>query len=501
VRDEFNRGVALLHDFWYVEASRQFAKIVQSDPSCAMAHWGLAMSVWHPIWDRPDADAWATGWREMQAAQAHPAQTDREREYIAALSHFFRPGKEDFPARATAYETAMGSLSTHNPQDVDAAAFHALSLLASESPTDTSLTHERKALAILKPLWKKYPDHPGLVHYIIHASDSPTLAPEGLAAARRYGEVAASVPHAVHMPAHIFARLGMWQDDIEVNIASIAASDAAEARGESGWMDQFHADDFLIYAYLQSGQEKLARATVAKAEAAMAHRESMPEVHAEHYMTGMFPYYRTKLPIFVALETRDWKTAANLQPVAGAAPDTQTMTYWARIIADGHLRNAQQARADLASYDSLIAEVRKSRHAYFADSTGGQIARGELLGWVAFAGGDLAQATRKMGAAADLQDKLGQVEVDLPAREMLADMLLESGKPREALAEYQRSMKISPNRFNSLLNAGKAAEAAGDPATARSYYAALLKSTDDGAHSTRTADIAHAKAFVSTASR
>lgn len=501
VSRDFNRGVALLHDFWYEESSRQFAAIVQSDPTCAMAHWGLAMSRWHPIWDRPDADAWATGWREMQAAQAHPAKTARERDYIAALSNFFRPGPEDFSARVTAYETAMGNLYARYPEDVDAAAFYALSLLASVAPTDTSLTHERKAMSILTPLWKAHPDHPGLVHYIIHACDTPALAHDGLAAARHYGEVAPAVPHAVHMPAHIFARLGMWQDDIEVNIASIAASDAAEARGASGWMDQFHADDFLIYAYLQSGQEGQARATVAAAQAAMSQRESMPGMHTEHYMTGMFPYYRTKLPLFVALETRDWKTVAALQPVADASPETQSMTYWARLIAAGHLRNVQQARADLAAYDGLMAEVRKGRHAYFADSTGGQIARGELSGWVAFAAGDLPEALQKLRAAADLQDKVGQVEVDLPAREMLADILLESGKPREALAEYQQSMKVSPNRFNALFNAGKAAEAAGDPGAARGYYVALLKSTDNGAHSTRVAEIEHAKAFVATASR
>ncbi len=499
VQGSFNRGVALLHDFWYEEAKPQFEKIARADPSCAMAHWGIALSDFHQIWDRPDDAGMAAGWREMQAAQAHPAGTAREQQYIAALSNFFRPGKEDFQARIDAYAEAMGKLSAQYPEDVDAAAFYALALLAAETPTDTSLTQQHKAMAVLAPLWRKYPDHPGLVHYIIHACDTPSLAPEGLAAARHYGEIAPSGPHAVHMPGHIFARLGLWQEDIDANAASVAASQAAEARHESGWMDQFHSDDFLVYAYLQSGQEARARATVEASAAAIAHYQAMPGMAPDHYMVGMFPYYRVKLPIFVALEMRDWKSAAALEPVKGAPPDTQTQIYWARTIAAGHLHQPQQARSALAAYDTLIEEVRKGSHAYYANSTGAQIRRGEMLAWAAFAEGNLTESLKRMRASAALQDKVGQGEVDIPAREMLADILLESGQPREALVEYRQAMKLSPNRFNALFNAGKAAEAAGDPVEARGYYVALLKSTDNGSQSTR-AELAHAKGFVASAS-
>jgi tetratricopeptide (TPR) repeat protein len=277
----------------------------------------------------------------------------------------------------------------------------------------------------------------------------------------------------------------------------VAASRAAEARHESGWMDQFHSDDFLVYAYLQRGDDARARAVAAEAAAAIARYETMPDM-ADHYMAGMFPYYRVKFPIFLALETRNWKSAATLEPVKGAPPESQDEVYWARAIADGHLHRPAQARADLAAYDALMVEVRKGRHAYFADSTGAQIRREEMLAWAAFADANTAEAFKHMRAAADLQDRVGQGEVDIPSREMLADMLLESGQPQQSLVEYRQAMKLSPNRFNGLFGAGSAAEAAGETGEAHRYYAALLKSTGDGAGSDRP-EIAHAKALVTSA--
>jgi tetratricopeptide (TPR) repeat protein len=493
VRAPFSRGVALLHDFWYQEAQRQFEQIAKTDPGCAMAHWGIAMSVFHQIWDRPDEQTMARGWTEMQAAAAHPAKSTREREYVAALSGFYRPDQRDYQARVEGYAAAMSKLYRDNPRDADAGAFYALSLLAAEAPDDTSLAQERKALAVLNPLFVQYPNHPGVVHYIIHACDTPSLAPDGLAAARHYGEIAASAPHAVHMPGHIFARLGLWTEDIESNLGSVAASKAAESRHLSGAMDQFHSDDFLLYAFLQTAQDARAKAVIADSAAAVERFKAMPEM-AEQYMEGMFPYYTTKLPVFYALEMRDWQAAAALEPIAGARPQTKTLTYWARAVADGHLRRAQQARADLAEFDTLMEEVRKSRHAYLADSTSARIERGEVQAWVDYAEGKPADAVRHMRESADLQDKVGQGEVDIPAREMLADILLELGQPRDALNEYAQALVLSPNRFNGLYNAGRAAEAAGDGARAKGYYAALLKSTANGAQSARP-EFEHVKAF------
>jgi tetratricopeptide (TPR) repeat protein len=497
VRAPFNRGVALLHDFWYQEAQRQFEAIAARDPGCAMAHWGVAMSLFHEIWERPNDESVARAWQEMQKAHSPAAKTARERAYIAALSGFLRPGKSDYQARIEQYSAAMGEIYRRYPRDTDAGAFYALSLLAAEAPNDTSLRQERKAMAVLVPLAAKNPDHPGVVHYIIHACDTPALAPDGLAAARHYGAIAASAPHAVHMPGHIFARLGMWQEDIDSQVASVAASQAADASHQSGAMDQFHSDDFLLYAYLQSGADAEARKTLDESAASLARVESMPEM-GKGYMAGMFPYYRTKLPIFFDLEMRDWKSAAALDPIAGALPEAQAMTYWARAVAAGHLRQAEAAQADLAEFDSLLEQVRKSSRAYVADSTGARIRRGEVLSWVAFAAGQPQDAVKYLRESADLQDKVGQGEVDIPAREMLADMLLEQGQPQDALLEYQRALKLSPNRFNGLYNAGRAAEASGDRTEAARYYAALLQSTHDGAASARP-EFAHVKAFMSAA--
>jgi tetratricopeptide (TPR) repeat protein len=277
----------------------------------------------------------------------------------------------------------------------------------------------------------------------------------------------------------------------------VAASHAAEGRKQSGAMDQFHSDDFLVYAYLQSGQEARAKAVLDDSAAQLMHFESMSEM-GDHYMTGMFPYYRTKLPIIYNLELRDWKTAAALPAVAGAPPESQTLTYWARTVAAGHLHEAQQARASLADYDALMVKIKQGRHAYFAESTGSRIERSEMLAWIAFAENNAADALKHMQEAADLQDKVGQGEVDIPAREMLADMLLELKRPQEALLQYQKALTLSPNRFNGLYNAGRAAEAAGDKAQAQGYYATLMKLTNDGSQSSRP-EFDHVKSVVASA--
>jgi len=493
---QFSRGVALLHDFWYLEARPQFERIAKDDPSCAMAHWGIAMSVFHQIWDRPDDGAMKFGWAEIQKAQSLPANTPRERDYIAALAIFFKPGNQDFMARISAYSAAMGTLYRKYPDDVDAGAFYALSLLASEAPDDTSLRHEHEAMAVLAPLYTVNPDNPGVVHYIIHSCDNPSMAKDGLAAAEHYGEIAPSGPHATHMPGHIIARLGMWQQDIDAQLASIQASEAAEAHHENGLMDEPHSYDFVMYAYLQSGQDERARQVLHQSVVVIDRMDAMPAMGGGH-RDGMSGYYRTKFPVFYALEMRDWPSAAALQPVGGALPEDVTITWWARAIGDGHLRHAQQAQADLAQYDARMAEVRKGRHAYYADSTGAQIERNEVVAWESFAAGHEDDALKHMRDAADLQDKVGQGEVDIPAREMLADMLLELHQPQLALEEYKAALKLSPNRFNGLFNAGIAAEQAGDTTAAADYFRALLKSTGDGAHSSRP-ELAHARSFLTS---
>ena len=489
----FNRGVALLHNFWYEEARRQFDQLVKSDPGCAMAHWGVAMSIFHQIWDRPSPKDNKLGWAGMRRAQSLKAGSARERDYIAALAAFYRPGSTKFPARIEAYSKAMGELQAKYPDDVDAGVFHALSLLAAQKPDDLSLTAQRKAMAVLTPLFAKHPDNPGVLHYITHACDNPAMARDALTAAGRYGAVAWSGPHAFHMPGHIYSRLGLWAMEIASQLGSIASSEKAETHGASGVMDEPHSYEFLLYAYLQSGLDGLAKSVLARSAAPLAAIESM------HGMgPGTVQYFKTKLPVFYALEMRDWKAAAALEPVAKSAPEVSVLVYWARAMAAGRLRDRETARAALAKYDDLMARLKKGSRAYVTEGAAPKIERFEMRAWVAFAEGNADEALKNMRSAADLQDQVGQGEVDIPAREMLADILLELGRPREALVEYEAANKLSPNRLNGLYSAGRAAEAAGDKRMAVSFYQALLKSTHNGEKSARP-ELAHARSFVSAA--
>jgi len=248
----FEHGVALLHSFGYEEAEAQFVEITKSDPTCAMAHWGVAMSQFHQIWERPEAPALKRGQEEIAIAQKVGTKTPREQAYISALALFYQdPGKNDYLKRASAYSDAMGKLYQQYPSDVEAGALYALSLLAADPPGDSSHVAEKKAVAVLMPLFEQDPQHPGLAHYIIHSCDSPEMAPEGLAAARRYAEIAPSSAHAVHMPSHIFARLGLWQEDIQANLKSVTLASQSSEMYMHG--HELRAMDFLLYAYLQTG--------------------------------------------------------------------------------------------------------------------------------------------------------------------------------------------------------------------------------------------------------
>ena len=492
-RAPFNRGVALLHDFWYDEAERQFAEILARDPGCAMAHWGKAMSFYHQIWNRPDKADLAKGLKELQAARASSAGTPRERVYIDSLYAFYAPNQKDYPARVNAYARQMARLHETYPDDVDGTAFNALAVLAAEPTGDTSLEAERQAEALLQPAFASHPDHPGVVHYLIHACDTPSLAGKGLAAARSYGRIAPSGAHAAHMPAHIFARLGMWQEDIDANLTSVGDSQQAQRLHPMEGFDEFHANEFLLYAYLQSGQEARARELIDVNTRMVDHAAAMPQM-ADGGMAGMFSYYRAEFPVFYYLEMRDWQRAQALPVDAVAKPESQQLTVWARAIAAGHLRDAPAARDELAHFDALTEKMRQGDRPWIADSTGLQVARAEALGWTAHASGDEAAAEIHLRQAADLQDKVGQAEVDIPAREMLADLLLEAKRYPQALIEYQSSLKMSPNRFNGLYNAGLAAEGAGDRAQAGEFYAQLMRMTAGGKDSARV-EFRHLKDF------
>ncbi|MBV8865906.1 MAG: hypothetical protein JO210_10975 [Acidobacteriaceae bacterium] len=479
VQAKFARGVALLHSFGYAAAEKVFEQIESDEPSCAMAYWGDAMTRYHQLWDRPSPADLAKGWALVQRAEAQGPKTDREREYIAAAAAFYSHDPNlSFKGRSDAYVQAMEKLHRQFPDDHEAAIFYALALVGSPHANENDFVDRKKAVSILNAVLKDEPDHPGVAHYLIHACDNPEMAKEGLAAARRYAQIAPDSPHALHMPSHIFARLGLWQDDIASNLESKAA-----AEKQSSTHDRIHAMDFLEYAYLQTGQSAKAKTI----------EEEALETPKEQYSENFIPYFlRTQVhfPSLFTLETRAWTAAEALRPPAHTEADFQAIIYWTQAIAAGHLHNVASARVAVQNYDSALDAVKKSAYAYVAD--GMTTTRDEAHAWLAFAEGDSTECTRLLRKVADEQDKIGKGEVELPAREMLADMLLEFHRPTEALAEYKRSLQTDPNRFNALYGAARAAEDAGKPESARLYYKQLLANCPEGDR----AELAHAKTYL-----
>jgi tetratricopeptide (TPR) repeat protein len=485
----FERGIALMHSFGYEEAEAQFVEITKKDPACAMAHWGIALSSFHQIWERPGDASLKRGWSEMEIAQKLGAKTDRERGYIAALSEFYRDyATRDHLQRAAAYSDAMGKLYQQYPNDFEAGAFYGLSLLAAEPPGGKTHAARKKAVAVLNPLFLKQPDHPGLAHYIIHACDSPDMAPLGLDAARRYAAIASSSAHAVHMPSHIFARLGLWQEDIDANLKSVALAHPSGEMYMHG--HELHAMHFLIYAYLQTGQDEAAKHVVEESRQIIA---SAPKTGDDMGMMEYYGFASAHFPALYDLEMHHWSDAAALEPAAGISPDLQSITYWARTIGAAQQGDVEATRSNAQKFDATEEATRKTKYAYTLD--GPDFPRGEVHAWLAFAEKKNDDALRQMREVADTQDKVGKREVDIPAREMLADMLLTLNRPTEALAEYESALKTDPNRFNGLAGAARAAEMAHQAKKANTYYAQLLKNCDDGKNSDRP-ELARAKTIV-----
>jgi tetratricopeptide (TPR) repeat protein len=476
VQKRFARGVALLHSFWYEEAEKEFQQIATDDPRCAMAHWGVAMSLWHQLWNNPDAKVIARGADEVhQAKTTNSSATPREKAYIAAVAAFYNK-KLNHEARAKAYSDAMKKVYETYPDDHEAAAFYALSLLASEPHNDATFANRKQAAAILEKLFAIEPDHPGVAHYMIHSYDKPQLAELGLPAARRYAQIAPASPHALHMPSHIFARVGLWQDDINSNLASIAATRKTAAMHMGGEGHQFHAMNFLVYAYLQSGHE-------ADAAKVIDETRTMPKMKSM-YGSDFDPQTNalTVFPAMYALELRHWSDAAALQVVPGALRGDQSVTYWARAIGAARSGNLTQAHKDLEQIETIRKEFTAEKKSEYAETVGEDYQEAEA--WILHAEGADDKAAAILRALADKNDKLGNEPEGIPAREMLADLLLEAKRPQQALAEYQTDLKLNPNRFNALYGAARAAEAAGKQKDATEYYALLLK-VCDGSTSTR----------------
>jgi hypothetical protein len=474
----FEKGVALLHSFWYEEAEKAFVAVQQQDPKCVMSAWGQAMSLWHQLWNRPDSATIGRAEAILRKADATPAPTDRERLYIDAIEAFYsNSDKRDHPARAQAYSAAMEKLYEKYPDDHEAAAFYALSLLASEPEHDTTLANRRKAGPILEKLFAIEPNHPGVAHYLIHTYDKPQLAELGLPAARRYAQIAPVAPHAVHMPSHIFARLGMWQEDINSNLASIAATRRSTAMHMGGAGHQFHAMDFLVYAYLQSGHEAGALKVIDEVKA-------MPEMHG---MNGAGYDTRTwAIATFQAryeLELHHWSEAASLALVPGADSVDNATTHWARAIGAARSANVKQARLDVQQIEAAHKAVLAKNDKDSDDAEAIENMQTQATAWLNYAEGEQDAALAAMRSLAEKEEAFGgEAGRDIPAREMLADMLLGMKQGKQALSEYKASLKFAPKRFDSLYGAAQAAEMVGQPAG--EYYGELVK-VCEGSTSTR----------------
>jgi hypothetical protein len=486
VQKAFERGVALLHSFEYEVANHQFEEVAQKDPQCGMAYWGQSISRYHQLWGRPNAEDAKRGWELVQKAQATGTKTQRESDYIDAVAAFYRNYDETKHEKYShAYSQAMAKVYQRYPEDHEAAVFYALSLLAS-SNDKTGEANAQKAISILNQLFEKEPDHPGIAHYLIHSCDNPKFASQGLAAARRYAGIAAASPHAVHMPSHIFARLGLWQDDINSNLAALKIVDKQAAMHVHTMHHRMHSMDFLVYAYLQIGDNVKAKGMV---DDLLAFKKDDIEKDYQAYFDEM----AADFPARYALERRQWNDALALQPRSSAGPSAEAVTYWAQTIAAGHLHDAAAAQKAATKYEALRAEALKGRKGYMGK--GMRTDHDEVQAWLAFAQGKNDEALRRIRALADTQDDKGKAEVALPAREMLADMLLALDRPQEALAEYEKALHTDPNRFNGLYGAAQAAEATKQPQKAAEYYAQLLKNCDNGEHSDRP-ELAHAKTLV-----
>jgi tetratricopeptide (TPR) repeat protein len=488
VQAQFERGVALLHSFWYEEAEKQFNQIIQEDPRCAMAHWGVAMSLWHELWNHPDRKTIKRGLAEVNKAKRMHSTDDRERGYISAIDAFYSGSKRrDYHDRAIAYTKVMETNYQRHPEDREGAAFYALALLASAPDQDTTFANQKKAGAILEILFAQEPNHPGIAHYIIHSYDSPQLAEMGLAAARAYAKIAPAAPHALHMPSHIFARLGLWQDDIDSNLASIAATRKTAAMHMGGESHQFHAMDFLEYAYLQSGRE-------ADAQRLIDEIKAMPPMKDDMYGSDFDPrtYSLVVFPARYSLELHRWSEAASLPLVPGANIGDNAITYWARAIGAVRSGNPAEARKDIAEIVSIRKTLVRQKKAGFIDYIDAD--KKEAEAWLAYAEGNRDQALKTLRTIAEKQEAEGDEPLAIPAREMLADMLTDMNQPAQALAEYENDLKFNPNRFDGLYGAAHAAELAGKNTEANTYYAQLLK-VCNGASSDRP-ELSKAKALV-----
>ena len=469
-QQSFERGLALLHSFAYVEAAKAFNDAAAKDPACAMAQWGIAMSQYHTIWGPPTDAAFATGRIAAEKAAKLGAPGERENDYIAAIGAYYKGDGVAHPARVVAYERAMAGVAKRNPDDHEASILHALATLgvAYNSPPDKTYARQKEAAKILNRILTLEPEHPGISHYMIHSFDYPELAELALPAARAYAKIAPSAPHALHMPSHIFTRLGMWPESIESNLSSAKTAQQWIAKSHPGAtaFDALHAMDYLEYAYLQSGQDAKAREVVDK----------VGKVNGLDISSFSAGYALAAIPARHALEHRAWKDAAALTVQPATFPwdkyrYAEAIVHFARAVGGARSGELETARDAVARLTAIQSELKKQKG--FDWATQVEIQRRAAAGWLARAEKRDEEALALMKSAADLEDRTDKHPVTpgsiLPAREQYADLLAELGKPAQALAEYETSLKSAPARFNSYAGAMRAAESAGQKDKAKGF--------------------------------
>lgn len=478
VQSDFDRAVALLHSFEFEESRGVFASIASGDPDCAMAHWGVAMTYYHPLWAPPTQRDLELGREAVEKAQAL-ARPEREADYIEAIATFYRGYEEiDHRTRARAYERAMASANERNPEDREAEIFYTLAILSNADPTDKTYSVQERTGSALERMLVEMPNHPGLVHYIIHSYDYPPLAPRAVEAAHRYLEIAPSLPHAVHMSSHIFTQVGMWEASIGANTIS---AEAAPERGErlgthaQAQLAEMHALDYLVYAFLQRGEDEKAREVV----------EHIRSLEGLNWADGVVAFNAGAVPVRYAFERRRWEEAASLPPPteaeqAGGNYQTRTMIalrYWARAVGAARSGQIERSERELARLEEIAAELGQDPVAWARNT--GEVLRLEAAAWLALAKGEPERALDLMRSAAALEDETDKSGLSpgrvLPVHEQLGDLLMELGRPEEALRAYEASLEHATGRFWSYYGAATAARAAGKPEVARAYYRRLVE--------------------------
>jgi tetratricopeptide (TPR) repeat protein len=488
-QEEFDRALAMLHSFWFPQARVAFTGVTRTDPDCAMAHWGIAMSQrGNPLVGAPAPAALKAGWAAVEKAKGLGARTTRERDYVAAMESYYKHADTvDHSARVLAYEAAMAEVHARHPADPEAATLYALAMNEAilVLPPDKTYARHQAAARLLETVLARQPDHPGALHYLIHSYDFPALATRGLPAARRYEMVASSAPHALHMPSHIFSMLGMWEESIRSNRAALSVAKT-----------YVHAVDFTVYAHLQQAQDDAARALVDETAALLRTQAPAADLTPTAGILAVHTAFAA-VPARYALERGAWADAAVL-PVRPSTPAADAVSHFARAMGAVRSGNAAAARPDIERLDALRDTLTQSKQEYWAEQV--EIQRLAATAWAALAEGRAAEALRMMEAAADREDaseKHVAMENRLwPMRELLGELLLELKQPAMALPEFEASLQAARNRFRGLYGAARAAELSGNQRQAREYYRQLL-TLAGGAEAANRAELRQARAFLS----